>query len=88
MPGLLIIGALLSAKAGFQIYAIWHQVSRYYENKCGNELACHAADACVLLRRCPWHATVEALYVLTRVVLSPSLRFFWPLFVLTELLVS
>jgi hypothetical protein len=45
MPGLLIIGALLSAKAGFQIYAIWHRVDRYYENK-----------------------------------------FFWPLFVLTELL--
>jgi hypothetical protein len=34
MPGLLIIGALLSAKAGFQIYAIWHRVDRYYENKC------------------------------------------------------
>lgn len=38
MPGLLIIGALLSAKAGFQIYAIWHQVDRYYENKCANHL--------------------------------------------------
>jgi hypothetical protein len=35
MPGLLIIGMLLSAKAGFQIYAIWHRVDRYYENKCG-----------------------------------------------------
>lgn len=34
MPGLLIVGALLSAKAGFQIYAIWHRVDRYYENKC------------------------------------------------------
>lgn len=44
-PGLMIIGALLSAKAGFQIYAMWHNVGRYYENK-----------------------------------------FFWPLFVLTELL--
>ena len=32
-PGLFIVGALLSAKAGFQIYAIWHRVDRYYTNK-------------------------------------------------------
>jgi hypothetical protein len=31
--GLLICGLLLSAKAGFQIYAIWHNTGRYYENK-------------------------------------------------------
>lgn len=31
--GLLLAGLLLSAKAGFQIYAIWHRVDRYYQNK-------------------------------------------------------
>ena len=49
MPGLLVIGALLSAKAGFQIYAIWHRVDRYYENKCGGALLGTLPTACMLL---------------------------------------
>lgn len=32
-PGLFIAGLLLSAKAGFMIYAVWHAPQRYYENK-------------------------------------------------------
>lgn len=34
--GLLMCGALLSAQAGFQLYAIWHDPSRYYENRCAS----------------------------------------------------
>ena len=45
MPGLLIIGALLSAKAGFQIYAIWHRVDRYYENKCATGFRIQGSQA-------------------------------------------
>jgi hypothetical protein len=90
MPGLLIIGALLSAKAGFQIYAIWHRVDRYYENKCvslhdallGTLLSAWRADT-ILLWACHRRACVS----LTG-WFGPFLRFFWPLFVLTELLVS
>lgn len=32
-PGLFIAGLLLSAKAGFMIYAVWHAPERYYQNK-------------------------------------------------------
>lgn len=57
MPGLLIIGALLSAKAGFQIYAIWHRVDRYYENKCASHTRCRismqCAQSCLLSLHCP-----------------------------------
>lgn len=33
-PGLFVAGLLLSAKAGWMLYAVWHAPNRYCESSC------------------------------------------------------